>query len=47
LVKVEDINARQQIAFFCAGCGWRVSVESDGSTAMAVPPTDRKLSEYN
>jgi len=47
IVRVGEINARQQIAFFCSGCGWRVSMEQDGSRAMAVRPRPQKLLHLN
>jgi hypothetical protein len=42
VVKVGEINAHQQIVFFCSHCGWRVSMEHDGSRAMAVRPLARE-----
>jgi hypothetical protein len=32
---VGEINAREQIEFSCSHCGWRVSMEHDGSKASA------------
>jgi hypothetical protein len=38
VVNAGEINARQQIAFFCSHCGWQISVEQDGSGATAIRP---------
>jgi hypothetical protein len=43
MVVVGEINADQQINFLCLGCGWRVSVDHDGSGATALPPAARKF----
>jgi len=34
-IRVGEINAREQIEFSCSHCGWRVSMEHDGSKASA------------